>query len=76
MCTTGGRGEIDRRTAVRTIHDLDVLSEFGDLLRGQRSDEILLAQKLHETNQPAMTRTITAPEVTEPRVPLHILSRK
>src|SRR5688572_4265935 len=37
--------QIDRRAAIRTVHDLDVTSRLRDLFCAQRTDEILPARR-------------------------------
>src|SRR6187431_1959474 len=43
MQTHGALAQVDRTTAVGTIHGPDVLPQLGDLLRRQRTNEVLLA---------------------------------
>ena len=47
-------GEIDRGAAVRAVDGLNVLSQFVELLRRQRTDEIFLTQEIDKCHQAAV----------------------
>src|SRR5262245_12027230 len=64
-------GQVYRATAVRAVHGTDVLPEFGDLVRRQRTDEILFAEEVEKADQAPMP--IRAIQVLESRRTLHVL---
>ncbi len=71
MCANRLVCQVDRRAALGTIDNLDVLPQFCDLLCRQGPDKILLPQELEETDQTAMA--LIAAEITEACAPLHVL---
>ena len=71
VCAGGPCRQINGRSAVGTIHNLDLVPEFLELLLRQRPNKVLLPKEFEEADQAAMVAGTS--EITEPDISLHVL---
>jgi hypothetical protein len=64
-------GHIDRRPAVGAVHAPNVSAQLVDLLRRERADEVLFAEKVEKRRQPAVR--MRAAQILEPGGPLNVV---
>jgi hypothetical protein len=66
--------DVDWRPTVGAVENLNVLSQFFDFLRRERTYEVLFSQEIEKSNESSMA--IVASPIGESRVALHVMSQQ